>query len=186
MNAVSEPSVEPVAESSAAAGSIADSVASAAAESIIPPIETYLGYFKVALIAGCIAVGAIAYFFGPLVAAKIMVSTIFLTLALTCVVVFFARKWILINLIELEEMGYLIQEQTMLNSIQAREGLRMLRMKIEASAQPAADIAMIPELMRHAGPLFNMLMKKEKSRLNWALFGFKVAKSAFDAYKQRK
>lgn len=155
-------------------------------ESVIPPIETYLSLFKVGLLVACVVVAAIAYFFGPLVAAKIIVSTTFLVLALLCVVVFFARKWILINLIELEEMGYLIQEQTMLNSVQAREGLRMLRMKIEASAQPVADVALMPELMRHTGPLINMLIKKEKSRVTWAMFGFKVAKSAFDAFKQRK
>ncbi len=43
---------------------------------------------------------------------------------LGAIVVIF-RKTILINLIELEEMGYLLQQETMVGCVEARQGLNL-------------------------------------------------------------
>jgi len=153
--------------------------------SIGAPVQSALNGLKLALCLTGAAVALIAYFFSPLVAGKVLVSAIFLTIALICLTIVFKRKWLLANLVELEEIGYLLQEEAILNMMQARHGLAMVQAKLAAASQPN-DNSLNSELLRNVGPLITMLMKKETSKMSWAMFGFKIAKSAFAAIKQRR
>ncbi len=60
--------------------------------SIGAPVQSALNNLKVALCLVGAAVALIAYFFSPLVAGKILVSAIFLTIAIICLAIVFKRK----------------------------------------------------------------------------------------------
>ena len=150
----------------------------------MPPIDAYFNIFKITIVSVVVVFALIAIFLGPLVAAKIIVALAFLKMAILGAIVVIFRKTILINLIELEEMGYLLQQETMVGCVEARQGLNLIHAKILSAAHPK-EVAAARDLFKYAQPLITMLMKNEKSKLNWAMFGFKIAKDAFNIIRQR-
>jgi hypothetical protein len=152
-----------------------------------PTVARIQAYFKVAWILFCLAVaaGAVAYLISPLIAAKIVVSCIFLLLATLSLAVVFMQRSLLVNLIALEETGYILQEETLMSCRQARHGLAALQEKLDTTLHPQSD-GIMPEVMKHVTPLISLLVKKEKGTAGWFMFGLKLAKSAVDIIKQRK
>ncbi|HEY9773201.1 MAG TPA: hypothetical protein V6C81_05270 [Planktothrix sp.] len=149
------------------------------------PIGEHLRTATVAVLGYLVFIAIIGVAFNPITAAKIVCVTVFGGLALTCLGVVLFRKWILVQLITLEEMGFLLQEETIVGARQARVQMRTVQERLDQSLHPV-EVAILPELMKNVGPLVNMLLKKEKSTVNWVMFGLKIGKQAFDAFKQRK
>jgi len=141
--------------------------------------------FRVGAVILVVAIFALAVMFGPLTAAKVLVALIFASLALVCLAVVVFRDWLLLNLKEVEEIGYFFDEMTKHDAGQARIALEMLNERLDASIHPV-EAAAIPELLRNIGPLVRLLIKKETSTMSWVMFGAKLAKNAFDVFKQRK
>lgn len=137
----------------------------------------------IGLIVLSVAIAAGLFFIGPLSTAKALIASIFAVIGLIFFgIVLFSRS-ILAELITLEELGYLVQEETIVGARDARRMLSNVRSKLDMGLHP--DPADLPDLIRHVGPLVGLLMRKEKSVMSWAMFGFKFAKNAFDIYRQR-
>jgi hypothetical protein len=149
------------------------------------PLQSYLARIGILIGAYLAAMAIIAIKYSPLTAAKVICITVFSLLALIALTVVILRKRILLELITLEEMGFLLQEETMVNARETRKKLEALQERLDVSAHPV-EAAIMPELMKHVGPLIGMLVKKETGTLNWVMFGVKLAKDAFGAWKQRK
>jgi hypothetical protein len=150
-----------------------------------PPLQSYLTTTGIAVGIYLLVMAFIAVKYDPITAAKVICITIFSALALVAFAVTILRKRILLELITLEELGFLLQEETLVNARQARKKLEALQERLDITAHPV-EAAIMPELVKHVGPLIGMLVKKETGTLNWLMFGAKVAKNAFDAWKQRK
>ena len=121
---------------------------------------------------------------GPMATAQALIGTILIVFGFVCLAVVIFHRAILMELITLEELGYLVQEETIVGARDARRLLANIRSKLDAGLHPGA--AELPDLLRHMGPLVGMLMRKEKNVLSWAMFGMKVAKNAFDIYRQQQ
>lgn len=150
----------------------------------LPPLESYLKIFKLIILLTVVAFALLAVFFGALVAAKVIVCAIFLALALSCLAVVLYRQTALVNLIELEKLSYLLQQEIELGCIEARQGLNIIQSKLNSAAHPPQTSSR-EDLLKYVGPLVSMLIKKEKSKLNWAMFGFKIASNVAKIIKQR-
>jgi hypothetical protein len=150
-----------------------------------PPLQSYLARTSIAVAAYLAVMAFIACKYDPITAAKVICITIFSLLALVALTVTILRKRILLELITLEELGFLLQEETLVNARETRKKLEALQERLDATAHPV-EAAIMPELVKHVGPLIGMLVKKEKGTLNWVMFGMKLAKDAFGAWKQRK
>lgn len=149
------------------------------------PLGAHLRTATIAVAAYLVFIAIIGYAYGALTAAKIVVVTVFGGLALVALGIIIFRKWILVQLITLEEMGFLLQEETIVGARTTRVRLRTLQERLDTATHPA-EVAIIPELVKNIGPLINMIVKKETGTVGWVMFGLKVAKNAFDAFKQRK
>jgi hypothetical protein len=148
-------------------------------------IEAVLRLSKKVLWVVAALVVLIAFVYGLLIAAKILLALIFLAIAGVCITIVIRLEWLIANLREVEEIGYLLQEETILSCMQARQGLSLVQAKIYSAMQPG-ESSLMPELIRNVGPLLNMIMKKETSMMSWAMFGFKIVKSAVEVARQRK
>ena len=149
-----------------------------------PPIMHYLDIFNKSVLVFIIAMVVMVFAFGPLITAKVMVAGIFAGLALVCIIVAVLRDWILMQLRDVEEMGYFFNDLTKHDAQQARVALSMLNERLDSHLHPV-EAAVLPELLRNVGPLVRLLMKKEKSTMSWVMLGAKVAKNAFDIFKNR-
>jgi hypothetical protein len=154
-------------------------------DAAMAPIKDYINKAWIGLLLVILAFAGISIYWGPLTAAKVLVAAILFGMSVAFVVIFICRKTILAELITLEEMGFYLQEEIVLNCNDARKNLYTLREKIEAKANPVTA-ALMPEMLKYVGPLATMLMKKETGTLKWLMLGLKIGKNAFDSWKQRK
>jgi hypothetical protein len=153
-----------------------------------PPVSTIMlamDWFKKLTIAVIVAIAIGTVTIGPLPTAKILVAGIFATLALVSLAVVLLRPWLEELMYEIEELGYFFAEMTRHDAQQARAALVMLNERLDSQLHPL-EAAVIPELLKNFGPIVSMLMKKEKSTMSWLMLGAKVAKNAFDVFKNRK
>jgi uncharacterized protein YebE (UPF0316 family) len=151
-----------------------------------PPVSLImlgLDIFTKSVIALIIAIALGLFFLGAMTTAKILVAGIFVALAVGAVAVIVLRPWLIELLKEVEDLGYFANDMAMHDAQQARAALQMLNERLDSQLHPI-EASVLPELLKNVGPLVKMLMNKEKSTLSWLMLGAKVAKNAFDVFKQ--
>jgi hypothetical protein len=154
-------------------------------DAAMAPIKDYINKAWIGLVAVILIFAAVSLYYGPLVAAKVLVSLILFGMSITFIVIYVNRKPLLAELITLEEFGYYLQEEIVLNANEARAGLYAIRQKLEGRAN-AVPAALMPQLLKYVGPVATMLMKKETGTLKWVMLGLKIGKNAFDVMKKKK
>jgi hypothetical protein len=154
-------------------------------DAAMAPIKDYINKAWIALIAVIFVFVSVSLYYGPLVAAKVLVSLILFGMSITFIVIYLYRKPLLAELITLEELGYYLQEEIVLNANQARTGLYAIRQKLESRAH-AVPVELMPQLLKYIGPVATMLMKKETGTLKWVMLGLKIGKNAFDVMRKKK
>ena len=79
------------------------------------------------LIAAFAAVIAVlAFVYGPLVAAKVLVSIVTIALSMVCLVILLSYRWIMERLVLLEELGYALRDDLLANIAASRHALEQL------------------------------------------------------------
>lgn len=161
-------------------------------EIVLPPpphvpvdlIEQAVRWTKISFIVMVIGLVALSVVCGPMLAAKLVVCCLLFGLGLVFLAVIYYRNVILFYLLKAEELGELACQEALVQMHEARLELRQLDERIQSTVHPTTDHSLMAELMKNAMPAINLIVKREKSILSWTMFGAKVAKSVFDAFKK--
>ena len=142
------------------------------------------------LIAAFAAVIAVlAFVYGPLVAAKVLVSIVTIALSMVCLVILLSYRWIMERLVLLEELGYALRDDLLANIAASRHALEQLAERL-SDAKHRED-SVVPEFLKSeflksVGPLVIFILHNEKSALRWGLMGLKLARNTLSLFQPRK
>jgi hypothetical protein len=117
-------------------------------------------------------------------AAKMLVAELMLIFGAVSFWIFFLRHQHFTKLRYMEENAGQIRDEAVMYFTEGRAVLHQLTEKLDPNSKETAFA--LPKFLKTIGPIMTFFLSKEKTMMHWGMFGLKIAKNLFNAYKSRK
>jgi hypothetical protein len=151
-----------------------------------PDLKKYLRWLIIAFAINLALVVTFNFVFSSIIAAKL----VFIEFAALVGLLGFSLLLLRLNLLEalslLEDLAEQGRNEIVVQMRQGRYQLEQVRLKLENTIHPPESENAMADMIRHAMPLVQILVRKEKNWLQLGMFGWRLAQDAIKAMKQAK